>query len=86
MPPSFALIIFWLILAVLIFKSEGKVTGFEAAGVTLIFCAILFIFILGHPLHAFTNTPLLEPNNLFSPFGAVFFRLRDGRVSSRFMK
>lgn len=73
--PRLALIIFWLVLAVLVFRSEGKVTGFEAAGVTLIFCAILFIFILGRPLHALANTPLINPENILLPFGAILFSL-----------
>lgn len=73
--PSLALIVFWLTLAILVCKSEGKVTGYETAGITLIFCAILFIFALGHPLRAFADTPLLNLKNIFLPFGAVLFSL-----------
>jgi hypothetical protein len=74
-PTLLARTVFWLAIAILIFKSEGRVAGLETAGVALIFCAILFIFILGHPLRAFTNTPLVDPKNLFLPFGAVLFSL-----------
>lgn len=74
-PHLTALIIFWLILSILIFKSEGRVTGFEAVGVTLISCAILFIFILGRPFSAFANTPAVDPGNILLPFGAVLFSL-----------
>jgi Tryptophan/tyrosine permease family len=70
-----ALIIFWLVLVVLVFKSEGRVTGFEVAGIALISCAIIFIFILGRPLHAFINTPFINPKYIFLPFGAVLFSL-----------
>jgi hypothetical protein len=73
--PEVALIIFWLILVVLVFKSEGKVTGFEVAGIALISGAILFIFVLGHPFRAFINAPLINPQNSFLPFGAVLFSL-----------
>ena len=74
-PPQLALALFWLALATLVFKSEGKVAGFEAAGVGLIFLAILFIFFSGHPLHALANTPLVDPRNIFLPFGAILFAL-----------
>jgi amino acid permease len=74
-PHLLALSIFWLAITTLVFKSEGKVAGFEIAGVALIFCAILFVFISGHPLRAFANTPLLASENIFLPFGAVLFSL-----------
>jgi tyrosine-specific transport protein len=74
-PPPLALIIFWLIIVILVFKSEGKVTGFEVTGVSLIFCATLFIFISGNPLRAFSNVSLVNPGNIFLPFGAVLFSL-----------
>jgi amino acid permease len=73
--PTLALIIFWFILGVVVFKSERKVTGFEVAGVALIFCAILFIFISGHPLRSLANTPAIDLKNIFLPFGAVLFSL-----------
>ena len=73
--PAGALAIFWLAISVIIFQSEGKVTGFEAVGVTLIVCAILFVFVLGHPFRAFSNTPLIDPGNMFLPFGVALFSL-----------
>ena len=74
-PSSLALIIFWITLSILVFKSEGNVTGFETVGISLIFFAILFIFILGRPFQALASTPLLNPGNIFLPFGAVLFSL-----------
>lgn len=73
--PLVALAIFWFAIATLVFKSEGKVAGLEIVGVVLIFCAILFVFISGHPTHAFINTPLVALGNLFLPFGASLFAL-----------
>lgn len=75
MPPWAALFVFWLIITVLVFNSEGNVSGLEIVGVALISCAILFIFILGNPFHALANTPLANPKNFFLPFGAALFSL-----------
>jgi hypothetical protein len=74
-PTPFALLIFWLILALLVFKSTGKTTGYEIFGITLIFCAIFFVFLTGHPFGAFINTPLVDFKNTLLPFGTVLFSL-----------
>ncbi len=74
--PSFvALMIFWIIIAVLIFKSEGSAAILEVAGVSLIFCAILFIFLSGDPAHISFQAPLVSVKYFFLPFGAVLFSL-----------
>ena len=67
--------ILWLLLACLIWGSEGKIAWLETAGVALISCAVLFIFFSGHPDVAFANIPLAVPQNFFLPFGAVLFSL-----------
>lgn len=72
---SLALIIFWFVVAILVFRSEGRVAILEMIGVGLIFCAIFFIFLSGHPLRAFENMPILDARNIFLPFGAVLFSL-----------
>jgi amino acid permease len=74
-PPSVALWFFWVLLACLIWGSEGKIAGLEATGIALISCAILFIFFSGHPAAALTEIPLAIPQNFFLPFGAVLFAL-----------
>jgi amino acid permease len=71
----FALGIFWLLLSCLIWMSEGRVARLEVLGVTLISCAILFIFFSGHPGLAFANLPLAVPRNFFLPFGAILYSL-----------
>ncbi len=75
MPLSFAFVLFWLVLAVLIFVSEGKVTSLETVGVSLILCAIFFIFLSGNPVRAFVNIPLADAQNALLPFGAILFSL-----------
>jgi amino acid permease len=75
LPFAFALIIFWFAVAVLVFKSEGRVATLEMIGVGLIFCAIFFIFISGHPFRAFAVMPLWNVKNIFIPFGAILFSL-----------
>ncbi len=74
-PPAAALGVFWFLLACLIWGSEGKVAGLEIAGITLIACAIFFIFFSGRPDLAFANMPLAISHNFFLPFGAVLFSL-----------
>ena len=71
----FALILFWLVVVLLVFKSEGNVAMFESVGVLLICFAIFFIFFSGHPFHALANTPLLDTKNILLPFGATLFSL-----------
>ena len=75
LPLQVALILFWFAVAILVFRSEGRVAVFEMVGVALIFCAIFFIFISGHPLRAFIALPLADAKYFFLPFGAVLFSL-----------
>lgn len=70
-----ALGIFWVFFACLVWLSDGRIAWAEALGVTLVSCAILFIFFSGHPNIAFANMPLAVPGNFFLPFGAVIFAL-----------
>jgi amino acid permease len=72
-PPLFALILFWLIIATLVFKSGGRAAILEVVGISLISCAVFFIFILGHPLRAFAAMPIADAKNIFLPFGAILF-------------
>jgi amino acid permease len=74
-PHAVALSLFWLLLALLVWGSEGKVAGLEIVGVALIACAIFFIFFSGRPDLAFANMPLAISRNFFLPFGAVLFSL-----------
>jgi amino acid permease len=73
--PSAGLWFFWILLACLIWGSEGKIAGLEATGIALISCAILFIFFSGHPVTALVGIPLAIPQDFFLPFGAVLFAL-----------
>jgi amino acid permease len=74
-PPLLALVLFWLIIATLVFKSGGRAAILEIIGVSLISCAVLFIFIFGHPLRAFAAMPIADTKNIFLPFGAVLFSI-----------
>ncbi len=74
-PASAALMLCWLLLAGLIWGSEGRIAGLEATGVALVSFAILFIYFSGHAGAAFANMPLAAPQNFFLPFGAVLFSL-----------
>ena len=75
MSPALALGIFWFFLACLIWGSEGKIAWLEVAGISLIACAIFFIFFSGRPDLAFANMPLAAADKFFLPFGAVLFSL-----------
>jgi amino acid permease len=72
---SFALGIFWFLFAYLIWMSEGRVAWLEVLGVTLVSCAIFFIFFSGRSDLAFANMPLAVSHNFFLPFGAVLYSL-----------
>jgi len=75
LPAGVAFALFWVLLACLIWGSEGKIAGLEATGVALVSFAILFIYFSGHASSAFANMPLAVPQNFFLPFGAVLFSL-----------
>jgi len=72
-----ALAIFWLLLAVLVWGSEGRIAWFEGVGIALVSFAILFIFFSGHPGTVFISVPLAVPGfvNFFLPFGVAIFAL-----------
>ncbi len=74
-PPAFALALFWLMFAILVSISEGNVAWLEVTGVSLVFCAILFIFVTSNPLRAFIGAPAVNVKNLLLPFGASLFAL-----------
>jgi amino acid permease len=74
-PSGIALALFWLLLACLIWGSEGTISGVETIGITLIALTILFIFFSGHPAAALTNMPVAVSRDAFLPFGAVLFAL-----------
>ncbi|HUC31435.1 MAG TPA: aromatic amino acid transport family protein [Candidatus Paceibacterota bacterium] len=73
--PAAALGIFWVLLACLVWGSEGRIARFEAIGIALVSFAILFIFFSGHPASVLGNVPLAVPANFFLPFGVVIFAL-----------
>ena len=84
LPSGFALAIFWILLACLVWGSEGRIAWFEGVGIALVSFAILFIFFSGHPAAFFNNVPFAVPGGFLLPFGAsLFSHLRDGRASSR---
>ena len=72
-----ALGIFWFLLAVLVWGSEGRIAWFEGVGIALVSFAILFIFFSGHPGAVFASVPLAVPGvvNFFLPFGVAIFAL-----------
>ena len=72
---SAALGIFWLFLAFLIWRSEGRIASLEAIGVSAVTLAIFFIFFSGHPATAFALAPAAVPASFFLPFGVVLFSL-----------
>ena len=74
-PSLAALMMFWFIVALLIFKSAGRAAILEVIGVSLISCAILFIFLSSGPFHLSFQIPLISARNFFLPFGAVLFSL-----------
>jgi amino acid permease len=74
-PPGIARVLFWFLLACVIWGSEGRIAWLEVAGIALIACAILFIFASGHPIAAFANMPLAVPGNFLFPFGVILFAL-----------
>lgn len=75
--PGIALGLFWVLLAILVWGSEGRIAWFEGVGIALVSFAILFIFFSGHPAAALNTVPLAIPGlaNLLIPFGVVIFAL-----------
>jgi hypothetical protein len=75
--PGIALAIFWALLAILVWGSEGRIAWFEGVGIALVSFAILFIFFSGHPGAVFSAIPFAVPGiaNFFLPFGVVIFAL-----------
>lgn len=73
--PGVALGVFWALLAVLVWGSEGRIAWFEGVGIALVSFAILFIFFSGHPAAALASLPVAIPANFFLPFGVVIFAL-----------
>ena len=70
-----ATFMFWLIIIAITFWSGSRAASLEMVGVALITCAIIFTFASGHPLGAFTFTPIVNARNILLPFGAVIFSL-----------
>jgi hypothetical protein len=75
LPSGFALAIFWILLAYLVWGSEGRIAWFEAVGIALVSFAILFIFFSGHPATFFNNVSFAVPGGFLLPFGVVIFAL-----------
>ncbi len=64
---------FWLILSLIVWMSEGRIAGLEAAGVTLVLSAVVFVFASGDPAAALAAVPLAVPKEFFLPFGVILF-------------
>jgi amino acid permease len=75
MAPGVALAIFWLLLAILVWGSEGRIAWFEGVGIALVSFAILFIFFSGHPAAFLSTVPFAVPGGFLIPFGVVIFAL-----------
>jgi hypothetical protein len=75
MASGVALAIFWLLFAILVWGSEGRIAWFEAVGIALVSFAILFIFFSGHPAVFFNTVPFAVSGGFFLPFGVVIFAL-----------
>ncbi|HEY5221207.1 MAG TPA: aromatic amino acid transport family protein [Candidatus Paceibacterota bacterium] len=75
MTSGVALAIFWILLAILVWGSEGKIAWFEGVGIALVSLAILFIFFSGHPGAIFSAVPAAVPGGFFLPFGVAIFAL-----------
>ena len=73
LPSSASFALFWLILSLIVWMSEGRIAGLEAAGVTLVLVAIVFVFASGDPAAAFAAVPAAVPNEFFLPFGVILF-------------
>lgn len=73
--PAVALGVFWALLVILVWGSEGRIAWFEAMGIALVSFAILFIFFSGHPATALASLPVAVPANFFVPLGVVIFAL-----------
>jgi amino acid permease len=72
---SASLGVFWLFLAFIIWRSEGRIASLETVGVSAVTVAIFFIFFSGHPFSAITDVPAFVPRNFFLPFGVILFSL-----------
>ncbi len=72
---GFALAIFWILFACIVWGSEGRIAWFEALGIALISFAIFFIFFSGHPVTFLNNVPFSIPGGFLLPFGVVIFAL-----------
>jgi amino acid permease len=86
LPLPLALILFWLVIVILVFKSEGRIAILEMAGVALIFCAIFLIFIFSDPLRALTFTPLINVKIFFFPLVRSSSLLQGGPALNRFTR
>ncbi len=75
LPSGFALAIFWILFACIVWGSEGRIAWFEATGIALVSFVILFIFFSGHPAIFFNNVPFAAPGGFLLPFGVVIFAL-----------
>ncbi len=73
--PSIALAIFWLCVTLPLFASDGKVAGLEIAGVTLTTAIVLFVFGNALPHPTLATGPIVNPQNLFLPFGVILLSL-----------
>jgi amino acid permease len=75
MASGVALAVFWLLLAILVWGSEGRIAWFEGVGIALVSFAILFIFFSGRSTAFLSNVPFAVPGGFLLPFGVVIFAL-----------
>jgi len=72
---SYGLIIFWILMALPIFLSDGHVVELEVLGIACTTAIILLIFFTAWPAVTFAGVSAVNAPNLFLPFGAVLFSL-----------
>jgi len=74
-PSGFSFFVFWLLLSIPVFLSDGYVMDLEILGITCTTAVIVLIFFTALPNVFFAGIPAINPRNLFLPFGAILFSL-----------
>ncbi len=74
-PPALPLAIFWIFMVGITILPDGRVTALELAGILGTTVVVVLIFATAFPRANFDGAPLVNPKNLFLPFGAILFSL-----------
>ena len=75
LPSAIPLVIFWIFLAAIALLGDSRLTQLELTGIIFTTIVILLIFVTALPRVGFDGSPVINPQNLFLPFGAVLFSL-----------